>query len=216
VSDIFNEVDEEVRREQLKKLWERYSALILTVAVIIVAAVGGWRGYQWWEAKQAAAAGAAFEAAVALSDQNKHAEAEAAFTKLAQEAPRGYRTIAHLRAAIEAAYRDPKAAVGLLDAIAADTSVGQGERDLATLRAAMLQVEATPFDELKRKLEPIAAPGRVYRHNARELLALAALKVGDNAAAKQWLDAIITDVETPQSLRGRAETLMALVPAAKS
>lgn len=216
MSDIFNEVDEEVRREQLKKLWERYSGLIVAAAVIIVAAVGGWRGYQWWEAKQAAAAGAAFEAAVTLSDQNKHAEAEQAFARLALEAPRGYRTIANLRAAIEAAYRDPKAAVGMLEAIAADSSVGQAERDFATLRAAMLQVEAAPFAELRRKLEPIAAPGRTYRHNARELLALAALKAGDNAAAKQFLDAMITDVETPQSLRARAETLMALVPAAKS
>ncbi len=46
MSDIFREVDEEVRREQLKKLWERYSILIVAVAVLIVAGVGGWRGYE--------------------------------------------------------------------------------------------------------------------------------------------------------------------------
>ena len=48
--------------------------------MLIVAAVGGWRGYQYLEAKKAAEAGAAFEKAAELSEQDKHAEAEAAFT----------------------------------------------------------------------------------------------------------------------------------------
>ena len=47
MADIFHEVDEEVRREQLKKLWERYSIHFIALAVLIVAAVGGWRGYEW-------------------------------------------------------------------------------------------------------------------------------------------------------------------------
>ena len=46
VSDIFDEVDEEVRREQFKKLWDRYGTLFVALAVLIVVAVGGWRGYQ--------------------------------------------------------------------------------------------------------------------------------------------------------------------------
>jgi len=64
VSELFDEVDEEVRREQLKKLWDKYSLYIIAVAILIVAAVGGWRGYQYLEAKKAAEAGAAFEKAV--------------------------------------------------------------------------------------------------------------------------------------------------------
>jgi hypothetical protein len=67
VSDIFTEVDEEVRREQLKKLWERYSNLIIGAAILVVAAVGAWRGYEYWQARKAAEAGAAYEAALKLS-----------------------------------------------------------------------------------------------------------------------------------------------------
>ena len=48
MSDIFDEVDEEVRREQFKKLWERYGNLFVALAVLIVAAVGGWRGCEYW------------------------------------------------------------------------------------------------------------------------------------------------------------------------
>jgi len=84
VSELFDEVDEEVRREQLKKLWDKYSIVFIALMVLIVAAVGGWRGYQYLEGKKAAEAGAAFEKAAELSDQDKHAEAEAAFTALRQ------------------------------------------------------------------------------------------------------------------------------------
>ena len=103
MSELFDEVDEEVRRDQLKKLWDQYSIYIIAGALLIIAAVGGWRGYQYLEAKKAAEAGAAFDKAVELSEQNKHAEAEAAFTDLAAKAPSGYRMLARLRAAAEAA-----------------------------------------------------------------------------------------------------------------
>ena len=124
MSELFDEVDEDVRREQFKKLWDRYSIYIVAGALLIIAAVGGWRGYEYLEAKKAAEAGAAFDAAVELSEQNKHVEAEAAFTKLAATAPSGYRTLARLRAAAEIASRDPQAAVKMYDDIAADRSVG--------------------------------------------------------------------------------------------
>ena len=54
MADIFQEVDEEVRREQLKKLWDRYGIVVIAAAVLIIAGVAGYRGYQYWLAKQAA------------------------------------------------------------------------------------------------------------------------------------------------------------------
>ena len=75
MSELFDEVDEEVRREQLKKLWDQYSIYIIAAAILIVAAVAGWRGYRYLEAQKAAEAGAAFDAAIELAEQNKHAEA---------------------------------------------------------------------------------------------------------------------------------------------
>jgi hypothetical protein len=212
VSELFDEVDEEVRREQLKKLWERYSIFIVAGAILIIAAVGGWRGYQYFEAKKAAEAGAAFEAAADLSEQNKHAEAEAAFTKLAASAPYGYRVLARLRAAAEVAFRDPQAAAKLYDDIAADRSVGASEQDLARIRAAGLLLDTTSYNNMLQRLESATAPGATYRHTARELLALSAWRANDSAAARQWLDMIANDGETPASLRSRAEALQALLP----
>jgi hypothetical protein len=212
VTEIFDEVDEELRREQLKKLWDRYSLLIVTAAILVVAAVGGWRGYQYWETKRAAEAGSAFEAAVALSDQNKHAEAQAAFTKLAAEAPSGYRTLASLRAASEAGIQDPQAAVKLFDAIGSDGSVAQPIQDFAKTRAAALLIDNAPYEDVRQRLEQLTSAGRAYRHSARDLLAASAWRNNDAAAARQWVDLIINDIETPASIRTRAEALQALLP----
>jgi hypothetical protein len=212
VTELFDEVDEEVRRDQLKKLWDKYSLYFIALALLIIAGVGGWRGYEYLEAKKAAEAGDAFNKAVELSDQNKHAEAEAAFADLAAKAPSGYRMLARFRAAAEAVNRDPQAAAKLFDDIAADRSVGSEQQELARIRAAGLLLDSTSYQTMLQRLEPSTGPGATYRHVARELLALSAWRANDATATRQWLDMIALDAETPASMRSRAEALQALLP----
>lgn len=213
MSDIFREVDEEVRREQLKKLWDQYGNYLVALAVLIVVGIGGWRAYDWWETRKAAEAGAAFENALTLSEQGKHAEAEVALAKLAAEGTAGYRALARMREAAELASRDPQAAVKAYDALAADPSLGRVLQDLAALRAGMLLADSGPYGEVQRRLEPLTASDRPFRHTARELLALAAWRAVDTAAAQRWFQMIITDPTTPLATRGRIEMLMALTTA---
>ena len=212
MSELFDEVDEEVRREQLKKLWDKYSIFIIAAALLVVAAVGGYRFYKYTEAQKAAEAGDAFNRAVELSEQNKHVEAETAFTNLAAKAPSGYRMLARIRAAAEAADRDPKAAVKMFDDIAADRSVGAEEQAVARIRAAGLLVDTTSYNDMAQRLQADTAPDATFRHAARELLALSAYRANDATAARKWLDMIELDGETPPSLRSRAEALQALLP----
>lgn len=213
MTDIFNEVDEEVRRERLNKLWQRYGNYLIALCALVVIAVGAWRGYQWWQARQAAQSGAAFQQAVSLAEVGKHQEAEAAFAKLAGDGTAGYRVLARLRQAAELALTDRKAAVSAYDAIAADNSVGQVIQDLAAIRAGMLLVDTAPYSELRTRLEPLTANDRTFRHTARELLALSAWKNGDVAAARQWTDMIMADPQTPAGTRSRAEVLSELIAA---
>lgn len=212
MSELFDEVDEEVRRDQLKKLWDQYSIYIIAAALLIIAAVGGWRGYQYLEAKKAAEAGAAFDAALDLSEQNKHAEAEAAFDKLAATAPGGYRMLARLRAAAEVATRDSRAGAKMYDDIAGDGGIGTEQQDLARIRAAGLLLDTESYPNMLQRLEAATRPEATFRHTARELLALSAWRANDTTAARQWLDMIASDGETPSALRSRAEALQALLP----
>lgn len=213
MADIFHEVDEEVRREQLKKLWERYSIYFIAAAVLLVAAIAGWRAYEYWIAQRAAAAGADFEAALALSDQGKRAEAEAAFAKVATEAPDGYRVLARFRAAAVLGESKPSDAVKAYDELSADGSLAPVWRDLAAVRAAMLLVDTASLSEMQKRLDPVAEPTRSFRHSARELLALSAWRNHDLTNARRYLDMVATDAESPIGIRARADVLSAVIAA---
>jgi hypothetical protein len=212
VADIFHEVDEEVRREQLKKLWDRYSIYLIALAVLIVAGMAGWRGYEYWVAKKAAAAGAEFEAAIALNEEGA-AEAEAAFAKVAADAPAGYRVLARMRAAGALAQSKPADAVKAYDELSTDASLGIIWQDLAAVRAGLLLVDTAPLADMRRRLDPVTEPTRSFRHSARELLALSAWRNHDVAAARKYIDMIAGDAESPIGVRARADVLSALITA---
>jgi hypothetical protein len=216
VTDIFQEVDEEVRREQLKKLWERYGNHLIALCILVVVGVGAWRGYEWWQAKQAAQSGAAFEQAVSLAQSGKHEEAAAAFAKLAGDGTASYRVLARLREAAELASSDKKAAITAYQAIATDKNAGPVIEDLATVRAGFLQVDTVPYSELRASLEPLTASDRPFRHSAREILALSAWKAGDAAETRRWTEMMLADPLTPPSTRSRAAILSELVAAASA
>jgi len=217
VSDIFREIDEEVRRENFKKLWERHGTLIVAAVVLFVLAVAGWRGYEWWQAREAARTGTQFEQAVALIEQGKHAEARAAFATIAAEGSRGYRPLARLREAAALGQTDPAAAVAAYDKIAADTGLDATLRELAALHAGALMVDTASYEDVLRRLEPLAGGDRTFRHSAREYLALSAWRASNTDETRRWIEAITADPETPPAIRSRSDVLSALVPpAAKS
>ncbi len=212
MSDIFDEIDEDVRREQFKKLWERYGNLIIFLAVLFVLGVAAWRGYDYWRNKQAEQFGSQFTAAAELAEQGKHTEAEKAFAEIAQKGTAGYRVLAKLREAAEIGTRDPKAAVAAYDDIAKNSSVRQPLQDYAALRAGMLQVDKAPLAEVDQRLAPLATGSGPFRHSAREMLAVAAWKAGDLVAMRKWVKLVHDDPDTPPSLRQRVDILTALAP----
>ena len=81
------------------------------------------------------------------------------------------------------------------------------------MRAGFLLVDTTPYSEMRQRLEPLTASDKTFRHSARELLALSAWKSDDMNAARQWTGMIITDPQSPQGTRSRAEVLSELIAA---
>lgn len=215
MADIFHEVDEAVRRERLRRIWERYGLHILILAVLLVAAIAGWRGYEYLQNQRAAESGAQFEAAMALAEAGKLAEAEQAFARISADGTAGYRILSRLREAETMAPRDRAAAAAAFDAIAADTGVSLRFRDLAAVRAGFLLIDTAALSDMEKRLEPAAGAQRPFRHSARELLALSAFRSKDNQALRRWVDTIANDAESPAAMRSRVEALTVLSGIAK-
>jgi len=214
MSDIIREVDEELRHERYRKLWDRYGIYVVGAAFLVVVFVAGWRGWEWYAARQAAESGVRFEAAMQLASDGKRFEAEAAFNELAKNATSGYRVLARFRAAAEAGRTDPKAGVEAFDAIAADGSVESAMRDMARIHAGYLLADTASVAEIKSRMDPLTAPAAPFRHSASEIIGLAHFRAGEYAAAAKIFATILGDAETPPALRQRAQMMNALVSGA--
>src|SRR5207248_5270052 len=85
VSDIFREIDEELRRDNLMKLWSRYGRYVIAVAVLALVIAGGivaWRDHQ---ASERRAQGQRYSSALALVREGKPGDAAKLFALLARE-----------------------------------------------------------------------------------------------------------------------------------
>lgn len=212
-TDTFlREVDEELRREQLQKLWERYGMLVVGAAVLLLAAVGG---YKWWESRRIAAneaAGARFEAASKLIADGKTEDGLKELGAIAQSGSAGYRTLARLQAA-GASVKDGKSAQAIadLDALAKDAGIDPTFRDLAALQAAMLRVDGADWTEMENRLTPLMGEKAPWRSLAREALGLAAYKAGKLAEARKLFEEIVGDPSKPPTVGERAMLMLALL-----
>lgn len=215
MTDFFREVDEDFRRDQIIQFWKRYQNWVIGVALLIVVGTAGWRISDYLRMKADETAGGRYEAAMQLLRDGKSAQAQTAFDAIGKDGPKGYAALARLTAADIAAARDPKAGINAYDALVTDPSYDPSLKSLAQLRAAFLRLDTDTPKEFAQRYSGLAAENGTYHDSLRELLAVAALKDGDEATAARWLEQIITDPLAPAGLHRRADAFLALVQAGK-
>jgi len=215
MADVFREVDEDLRREQFRKAWKRWAPYVYGAAFLIVAAVSGYKLWEYVRDAQAQATGDRFIAALNLSADGEYEQAIDALESIVEDGSGGYPILARMRvAADEAAHGNTEAAIAHYDTIAADGAVPTEIRNIAALRAAMLVVDRVDFADLTRRIGDLATVGNPWRHTAREILGLGAWRAGDYAAAEKYFADINNDQETPDDMRNRSRLMLTLIAAA--
>ncbi|CAN5534841.1 tetratricopeptide repeat protein [soil metagenome] len=206
---LFREVDEEVRQDQIKKIWQRHGGLISTAALIIVIAVAAFQGWKYWQLRQSEASAQTYADGIALISDGKAPEGEALLQTITHS---GYSTLAKLRraAALNAEGKTDDA-VAAYDAVAADPNTDPALQDLAKIRAGYILADKVTPAELIKRLGTFDKEDSRWRSAAREIFALSAYRTADYSMADRYLNAIIADREAPGSLRQRAQMLAQLV-----
>jgi len=211
LADIFREVEEDIRRDRLQKLWDTYGIYFIALVVGIIAvtsAVVGWGAYKTSQAEQASLAFATAVAEAAKED----ADASAIFSELAGDLPAGYAALARLRAAgTLAADGDVDAAIAAYDAVAANSSAEKILRDLAKVKSGTLLVGRTSYDDLAIRLVPLAGEGEPWRNPAREALGMAAYGEQKYARAHGFFQSVVGDETATPGVRDRAHVMIALI-----
>jgi hypothetical protein len=209
---FMREVQEEMRRERLTRLWDRFGIFIIAGAVLLVLGVGGYKFVEHRNLSARQAAGVEFESAARHAAEGKAQEAHKAFEAMINNAPPGYGVLARLRNAGAYATEGKRdEAVAGYDAVSKDAAADPLLRDFATLQAAMLRIDVADWTEMQNRLKDLTNDNNAWRAPARELLGLAAMKAGKQDEARKAFEQILADTSVPSSTAQRARVMMTIL-----
>ncbi|QND65887.1 tetratricopeptide repeat protein [Mesorhizobium loti] len=209
---FIREVNDEMRREQAQKLWDRFGPALIVIAILVVLGTAAFVGYRYWDETRANRSGDAFSQALKLANDGKNDEALTALDQLEKDGYGAYPLLARMRGAtVKANKGDIDAAVKDFDEVAADTAIPQGIRDMARLRAALLLVDHGSFADVSSRVEALTSDTNTLRHTAREALGLSAWKEGKTQDALKLFDQIAADDGAPRNTRERATLMSELI-----
>ena len=209
MADIFREIDEDLRRDRLGKLWSKYGKYLVGLVVLIIVGTAAFVAWRGWQQRQAAEEGVRYGAAATLLRDGSTDEAIKAFEALGNDGG-GYGLLARLEAAeLKAKHGDQAGGVAALQAIAADTRLDQTYRDLALVLAGLHSLDSEQPGTVIARIAPLISPDNPWRFMALEITALAQLKDGNQAEALKTYTQLADDLAAPQSLRARAAEMVA-------
>ena len=213
---IFRELDEEMRREQLHKLWQNYGTYFIAAALAIVLGVGGYQYHIAQKTKAIEASGTSYDAAAQLIAGGKADEARTALEQIAKQGPAGYATLSQLRLAGTAAKEGKTAeAVAAYEQLSKTPGTDSMLADFARLQAASLRLDQADWTEMQNRLIDLTDNSNAWKFSARELMAIAALKHGQIEQARKFGDLLMGERKVPPSVLERVKVLMASVVAAE-
>jgi hypothetical protein len=209
LSDVFREVDEEVRQDQHVRLWRAYGRYAIAAVVVIVLAVAGTVGWREYKAQQRLVEGSRFEQAVAQAEAGDFQAAADSFAEISDGGPAGYAALARLRrAATLVAMGDDAGALSELEALSTSSDVPEELRNVAILRAALLKLGMGSATGADPALEALAESVGPWRALAREILALTRLSTGDHAEAVALLTELKEDATASPAIRQRSTEIL--------
>jgi hypothetical protein len=215
VVDIFQEVEEDLKRERSEELWRKYGKYVIGVAAAIVLGVAGREGWKTYETSTSIENGTRFANAAELAEAGGNQDAALeALDAIIANGDAGFIALGHFqKAAVYLRADAVPSAIAELEAIAANDDVDQVYRDLAVVQIAMNSASETNAQDLINRLEPIAVPENAWYYSAREMIALLHVAAGEIDAAKPLLTEIADDNAAPAGMRARASEILKAVGA---
>ena len=211
MADIFEEVDEELRRDDYLALWKTYGPWVVGGALLII---GGTAGYQGWSAMHNASlsrASDAFMSAQSDFEAERLPLAAAGFDTLIEDGSAGYVTLGLMqRGAVALEAGETEAAAEFFEQVAARA----GDpilRDLAVLKSIWARWDNLSAADVEIRLRPLAEDTAPFRFLARETIAAAHLRAEDYDRARTEYQFLSFNFETPQGVARRSQEALALI-----
>ena len=206
MSDIFREVEEEVRRERFEQIWKQYGDYIIAGVALIVIAIAGYELWQRYEENRRLKASETFIAAQQLAETGNLNQASQAFAVVAKDAPDGYVKMARLsQAGVLQVSGQRSEALMIFKSIAKDDDGLVGS--IARLRGGWILASDGPRADLDTLIAPLTEPTSPWRFSAREILAYADFHAGLGAKAQQEFQGLANDKGASEPMRRRSAAM---------
>ncbi len=209
--DFVEEVEERLRSDRYRELARRTWPW---VAAALVALIVGWLGvwaWQSWRDRDIGKASIGYEAAITALAQGDETGAFTRFDQVGRSGPAGYRALALIQQGnLRLAAGKPPEAAAFYDR-AAKAAPNAIFGDLARLRAAQALLDTAAYGDIAARLAPLIGEGKPFTLAAREALALAKLRAGQAASARNDFSALTLTLGVSQAMRSRAQAAIALI-----
>jgi hypothetical protein len=202
---LLREVDEELRRDRMRKLWRQSAPFVFGAAAAVILLVAGYEGWRWWTSSNAARSSDQFYAATALADGTDLAAAQKALNDVIAQGSGLYPALAQFReASLLAQQGKIDEAVAAYDALATSQS-NTHLRELALVMGANLLVDKGDVAAVEQRVGGSIVPDSPMRNAAREVLGLVQYKAGQLDAAMTTFQSIISDPLASRDTQSRVQ-----------
>ncbi|MBI2255363.1 MAG: tetratricopeptide repeat protein [Proteobacteria bacterium] len=206
MADIFEEVDEDLRRDSAAALWAKYQNLVYGAVALIILGTAGVTGWQIYDRNAREKAGIEYLQALQRADQDPKAAGEVLGAVVHEDGPfAGLARFDLVHASLKA--NDKAKALELLTEMANDAKLAAPLKGAAALMGGYVALDLGKADAANALATPLIGDGRPYRLSAAEITGLAAYAGGDKAKAKE----IFTKLD--DELKKAAEAGSTSVPA---
>jgi len=206
MADIFDEIDEDLKRDQMQLLWARYGKIVMAAVAAIVLLVALRQGYAAWQTSQAEASASAYQQALKSDDVVAALEAQRG------QLTNGYAMLAQFQIAAEqAASDDFAAAEASYLALASDASLDPMYQQAATLLSVMVAPQDTDVSALEARLSDLETAAGPWQAMALETGAGLALRNGNKDAAVAKYKRLAEMADVPAGMRQRAERMIVML-----
>jgi hypothetical protein len=211
VVDVFDEVEEELRRERYQAALSRYGPWVAGVAAAIVLGAAGYQFWDWNSSQTSAAASDQYMAAAEALASGNLDTADAGFADLAESGPRGYASLSLLRRGEIALQQNNAEEAARFFSAAAERSPEPLTRQLATYKATLAQFDVLSYDDVRVRLSPLTEGDAPFGALARELIAAAAVRAERWDEARGAYELLAISLDAPPGVSRRAAEALTLI-----
>jgi len=210
LGDVFQEVDEDIRKDRIKSIWKRYRIFFILFLVSVIGAVcfnSFWTQYKLKKVEERSE-----KYFFAMDEVKVNAQKAADALKIFSDEESGssyHILLANLKeAAIRRSKNDLHNALNIYSNIL-ENNIEQAYKDFVQIQSAEVLMELGNLEEAKTILSNVSNTNTAFASIAKEYMGYMAMREGDLIKARNIFEELTQGAITPITIKNRVKEILA-------